>query len=256
MIRILDERFDNASFIMAGLACLIPVLDGYGLKGVGYLSPLCPPLIGFWLGLLLRDITGQPRKWFLVLVASAAVGLAAWLLTNNIFRLSTHSLRLTLYALLGYLVLSRNVFTGDDWARNAAVLVLSLLTLAACSLSYDRLRACLDPALNEEWRTIVFGALRLAIGASTLLAVWCMAECAFSKVGQWLGSRKRFRIASAVPMLLVFAGIVADIIDSGLKWWKLPVLAANPVTVIAITLLVQAAFKRRTNGSTDISEAG
>ena len=256
MIRILDERFDNASFIMAGLACLIPVLDGYGLKGVGYLSPLCPPLIGFWLGLLLRDITGQPRKWFLVLVASAAVGLAAWLLTNNIFRLSTHSLRLTLYALLGYLVLSRNVFTGDDWARNAAVLVLSLLTLAACSLSYDRLRACLDPALNEEWRTIVFGALRLAIGASTLLAVWCMAECAFSKAGQWLGSRNWFRIASAVPMLLVFAGIVADIIDSGLKWWKLPVLAANPVTVIAISLLVQAAFKRRTNGSTDISEAG
>ena len=256
MIRILDERFDNATFIMAGLACLIPVLDGYGLKGVGYLSPLCPPLIGFWMGLLLRGITEKPRKWFLILAASVAAGLAVWLLADDIIRFSTLSMRLTLYALLGYLVPSRDVFTGDDWARNAAVLVLSLLTLAACSLSYDRLRACLDPALNEDWRTIVFGALRLAIGASTLLAVWCMAECAFSKAGQWLGSGKWFRIASAVPMLLVFSGIVADIIEYGLKWWKLPVLAANPVTVIAITLLVQAAFKRRTNGSTDVSEAG
>lgn len=255
MIRILDERFDNATFIMAGVACLIPVLDGYGLKGVGYLSPLCPPLIGLWLGLLLRDSSGKPRTWFLVLVASAAVGLAGWLLADDVIRFSTLSIRLTLYALLGYLVPFRSVFTGNNCVRKAAVLVPSIVTLAACSLSYDRLRACLDPALHEEWRAIVFHALDIAIGASTLLAVWWMAELAFSKAGQRLGSRKWFRIASAVPMLLVFAGIVADIIEYGLKWWKLPVLAANPVTVIAISLLVRAAFKRWANGSTDVSEA-
>jgi len=256
MIRILDERFDNATFIMAGLACLIPVLDGYGLKGVGYLSPLCPPLIGLWLGLLLRDISGKPRTWFLVLVASAAVGLAGWLLADDVIRFSTLSIRLTLYALLGYLVPFRSVFTGNNCVRKAAVLVPSIVTLVACSLSYDRLRACLDPALHEEWRAIVFHALDIAIGASTLLAVWWMAECAFSKAGQWLGSMKWFRIVSAVPMLLVFAGIVADIIEYGLKWWKLPILAAQPVTILAVLMLVRTAFKKRTGGHTAPSEAG
>ena len=255
MIRILDERFDSATYIMAGVACLIPVLDGYGLKGVGYLSPICP-IIGFWLGLLLRDISGKPRTWFLVLVASSAVGLAAWLLTDNIFRISTHSLRLTLYVLLGYLVPFRDVFTGDNWVRKAAVLVLSLVTMAYCSLVYDRLRNCLDPASQEEWRKIVFYSLQIAIEASALLAVWCMAEFAFSRTGQWLGSRRWFRIASAVPILIVFVGIIVDIIETGFDWWKLPVLAANPVTVIAVLQLVRSAFKQRAGGSGTPSEAG
>ena len=256
MIKILDERFDNATFIMAGMACLIPVLDGYGLKGVGYLSPICPTLIGFWLGLLLRDVTGKPRTWFLALVASAASSLAGWLIADDMIRFSTLSMRLTLYALLGYLVPFRNVFTGDNWVRKVAVMAPSLVILAECSLSYERLRACLDPASYEEWRTIVFLALRIAIGASTLLAVWCMAESAFSKAGQWLGSRRWFRIASAVPMLLVFAGIVADIIESGFGWWKLPILAAQPVTILAVLMLVRTAFKKRTGGPTAPSEAG
>ncbi len=256
MIRIIDERFDNATFIMAGMACLIPVMDGYGLKGVGYLSPLCPPLIGLWLGLLLRDISGRPRTWFLVLVASAAASLAGWLLADDVIRFPTLSMRLTLYALLGYLVPFRNVFTGDNWVCKVTVLALSLVAMAFCSLAYDRLRACLDPASHEEWRAIVFHALHIAIGASTLMAVWWMTECAFSKAGQWLGSRRWFRIASAVPMLLVFAGIVVDIIESGFDWWKVPVLASQPVTVTAVLMLVRAAFKKRTGGPTAPSEAG
>lgn len=236
MFRILDERFDNATFIMAGMACLIPVLGGYGLKGVGYLSPICPPLIGLWLGLLLRDITGQPRKWFLILVASVVAGLADWLLEYGTINSPTHmSLRLTLYTLLGYLVPFRDVFRGDFWGLKVALLVLSLVAIAT-----------LRSGLHVSPRRVLL--LILALRALIFLSVFFVTEFAFSQVGQWLGSRNWFRIVAAVLMLLVFVGRVVDIIESGFDWRKLLVLAAQPVTIIAVLVLVRTAFKNQTEG--------
>ena len=76
----MKERYVNASFLMAGCACLAMVVNHlaisfspYSLEsaipGWSFMASLANPVLFAWVGLLLRRRSRTPRKWLPAAVA-------------------------------------------------------------------------------------------------------------------------------------------------------------------------------------------
>lgn len=254
-----QSREVNASFTMAGAACLLYIACGlfcpedYGgylhIKGFWYLSNLIAPMLCFWVGMLLRWKFEQPKEWLVAVVALVAAveyGAYVWLNASSPSLLNANHLRIAVF-LTGFALpwkyLSR---TGDpDGWKSLALCMLS--TLVFCVVNYVS-----APANQAGYPTQMKIAIEVVWPVALLLPVWFVAEFALSKAGQWLGARKWYRWIAGFAAVWYFIGAVASIIDSfifprpggsGLLHWI--VFLVQPVTVYLFLLLTDIIRNRR-----------
>lgn len=209
-----DSTLRNASVTIAGGACIVPVLarifNPYGwlpVRGVWLASMPAIPLLCLWCGMLLHyRAGGKARVWL-----QAAAGLVAaymfYLSRRTVHApgmgevASTYLFAFFLGVVLPWDHLREN---GDrPGAKSAVLCALTALTYAALFVVWQRL--IIGPVMVTEYDDmrqflliLATNMLPLAVVPPILFAV----EFAFSKAGQWLGSRKWF-LWLAVPAAIV-----------------------------------------------------
>ena len=206
-----DSSLRNASVILTGGACIVPTLARvfypYSLlpiRGAWLASMLVIPLLCLWCGMLLHyRVTGKARVW-LQAVAGFVAAFMFYLSRHTVNapsmggQAATYLFAFFLGVVLPWDHLREN---GDHVGAKAAVLcVLTALTYTAIYVVWQRLGYKMQPRfadMEQFLLVLTTNMLPLALVPPLLFAV----EFAFSKAGQWLGSRKWF-MWLAVPLAL------------------------------------------------------
>lgn len=254
----IDPSLRNASVLLAGGACLVPILarvfypySWLPIRGAWLASLLVIPLLCFWCGMLLHyRVGGKARVWL-----QAAAGLVA----AYMFYLSRHTVNAPsmseiastyLFAFFLGIALPWDHLreNGDHIGAKSAVLcVLTALSYTALYVVWQRLDCKMQPRfadMEQFLLVLTTNMLSLAMVPPLLFAV----EFSFSKAGQWLGSRKWF-MWLAVPAALYCVlgawfhrpwGIALDL---SLETARLIQLLVQPITVYLMIVIGRLVVK-------------
>ena len=254
----IDPSLRNASVLLAGGACLIPVLarifSPYGwlpVRGAWLASMLVIPLLCFWCGMLLHyRVGGKARVWL-----QAAAGLVA----AYMFYLSRHTVNAPsmseiastyLFAFFLGIALPWDHLreNGDHAGAKSAVLcVLTALSYAALYVVWQRLDCKMQPRfadMEQFLLVLTTNMLPLAMVPPLLFAV----EFSFSKAGQWLGSRKWFMWLAVPAALYCFLGAWFHrpwgiALDLSWETARLIQLLVQPITVYLMIVIGRLVVK-------------
>ena len=254
----IDPSLRNASVLLAGGACLVPILtrifSPYGwlpVRGAWLASMLVIPLLCFWCGMLLHyRVGGKSRIWL-----QAAAGLAAaymfYLARHTVNAPSLSEIASTyLFAFfLGVLLPWDHLRENGDHAgaKSAVLCVLTALTYAALYVVWQRLDCKMQPRfadMEQFLLVLTTNMLPLAMVPPLLFAV----EFSFSKAGQWLGSRKWFMWLAVPAALYCFLGAWFHrpwgiALDLSWETARLIRLLIQPITVYLMIVIWRVAAK-------------
>ena len=231
------EEFKNATFVLAGAACLLFIIsllhsDGFiPIKGIWTLFPLALPLLGFWYGMFFRQISSNPKWWVRIIVTLAAAFLLVKLATDQVFYEYTNALRTLLFVMLGFVVPIETGDNGESSLKTGALVLLSVLAYTISEFSFDRINVAHMAEGYQDTKEMMSNVLKFGIWAPTFLAVWFSAKFSFSGAGQWLGSRNWFRWISSIAMVYVFIYRFGELFMWWLEWWMILDILFQPVTV-------------------------
>ena len=239
-----DSSLRNASVVLAGCACLVPILarvfypySWLPVRGAWLASMLVIPLLCLWCGMLLHyRVGGKARIWMQVLCG---------LIAAYMFYLSRHTVNapgidgLAAYYLFAFFLgaalpwdhLREN---GDHLGVKSAVLC-GLTTVIYTALYVIWMRLSIGEVMIPECDdmrqfliVLMTNMLPLAMVPSLLFA----SEFAFSRAGQWLGGQKWFHWLAIPAALYCFIG----------AWFRRPSWIALDISwdsALLIRILVQ-----------------
>lgn len=245
------KKLISASFILTGAACALILLsrcyynfcDGLPVKGIWTIFSLAWPLLGFWFGMVMRHLAGKPRWWILAIAAAASALVFAGLVTDQVLYFHTHTLRVVLFALLGFIIPTGAYSSSDNSIKSGILLLLSLLAYATCEFALQRLHVGHMAREYAAMQVQVSKVLYCGSYALELLTVWLFAEFSFSGAGQWLGSKKWFRWIASLLAVTVFISILVYVFECGLSWWYLVDIIIQPVVVYVGIVFYRLVFK-------------
>lgn len=254
----IDPSLRNASVLLAGGACLVPILarvfypySWLPVRGAWLASMLVIPLLCFWCGMLLHyRVGGKARVWL-----QAAAGLVAAFM----FYLSRHTVNAPslseiastyLFAFfLGVLLPWDHLRENGDHAgaKSAVLCVLTALSYTALYVVWQRLDCKMQPRfadMEQFLLVLTTNMLPLAMVPPLLFAT----EFAFSKAGQWLGSRKWFLWLAVAAALISFLGAWFHrpwgiALDLSWETARLIRLLVQPITVYLMIVIWRVAAK-------------
>lgn len=252
----IDSSIRNASVLLAGGACLVPVLarvfSPYGwlpVRGAWLASMLVIPLLCFWCGMLLHyRVGGKARVWL-----QAVAGLVA----AYMFYLSRHTINAPyaseiastyLFAFFLGVVLPWDPLreNGDHaGAKSAVLFVLTALTYTAIYVVWHRL--IIGPVMVpecEDMRQFLLVLMTNMLPLAMVPPLLFTTEFAFSKAGQWLGSRKWFMWLAVPAALYCFLGAWFHrpwgiALDLSWETARLIRLLVQPISVYFVVVLVR-----------------
>ncbi len=253
-MKAMDNRFKNASVLMAGFSCLVvvvnhlintattglesPVPGFYHLAGMAYFV-LC-----LWTGMTLRQWLRNPRWWVQALVGALAVFCLYKYRHLLYFYWESYSFLYLALIGLGYLVPERMTLPAGrsrGWGY-LALLLVTLFCYVSSSVVMNRLQWLAGSLLPEhhDMLTLMLTLVRNAEPLMVVLALYFVVLFAFSKAGQWVGGRSWFRGIVLVPAVLTFIGTLGEM----LAWSRLFSthtfhFLVQPITVCLPALLVR-----------------
>ena len=256
----IDPSLRNASVLLAGGACLVPVLarvfSPYGwlpVRGAWLASLLVIPLLCFWCGMLLHYRVGGKARVWLQAVAGILAAFMFYLSRQTINApymsgiASTYLFAFFLGVVLPWDHLREN---GDHIGAKSAVLcLLTALSYTALYVVWQRL--IIGPVMVPECEdmrqfllVLTTNMLPLAMVPPLLFAV----EFSFSKAGQWLGSRKWFLWMAVAAALISFLGAwfrrpYGISLDLSWETARLIRLLVQPITVYLMIVTGRLAVK-------------
>ena len=250
----IDPSLRNASVLLAGGACLIPVLtrifSPYGwlpVRGAWLASMLVIPLLCFWCGMLLHYRAGGKARVWLQTIAGLAAAFMFYLSRHTVNApsmsemASTYLFAFFLGIALPWAHLREN---GDHVGVKSAVLcVLTALTYTAIYVVWQRLDCKMQPRfadMEQFLLVLTTNMLPLAMVPPLLFAT----EFSFSKAGQWLGSRKWFLWLAVAAAFISFLGALARhpfqiTLDLSWETARLIRLLVQPISVYLVVALVR-----------------
>ena len=211
-----DSSLKNASVVLAGGACLVlflgrffsPYVGIVPIRGIWMVTQLAIPMLCLWCGMLIRYRIRRPSPWFLV-----PVGLLAAVILYNLMRYPGIGLGLrSLYTLVFHLFLGLLLpwnhlrENGDRTGAKSAVLcILTALCYAALYLVWMRLGGVMKPE-NADMEVLLKAVMTQVLPLAGIVPLLSANEFAFSRAGQWLGSRKWFFWLTLPAALYCFFG--------------------------------------------------
>ena len=254
----LDPSLRNASVLLAGGACLVPVLarifSPYGwlpVRGAWLASMLVIPLLCFWCGLLLHYRVGGKAWVWLQAVAGLVAAFMFYLSRHTVNAPSLSEMASTyLFAFFLGIALPWDHLreNGDHVGAKSAVLcVLTALSYTALYVVWQRLDCKMQPRfadMEQFLLVLTTNMLPLAMVPPLLFAT----EFSFSKAGQWLGSRKWFMWLAVPAALYCFLGAWFHrpwgiALDLSWETARLIRLLVQPITVYLMIVIGRVAAK-------------
>ena len=244
------KRYKNASFTMAGAACLV-LLFNFLLTRMGtwerpmvpgfhYLTGLCYPILAAWVGILLRNRFRTPH-WAVQIILFVAAGAGIWFYAqseHNWWWPLRRWLCLSVVA-LGYLLPPSELDSASErrgW-HYLALALMAVFCYAATSLTQQRLLSgsVMDPE-NFEMERLLETVLAWAEPLLTVIATYLVTLFSFSKVGLTLGASDWIRGIVAVPFVILFICRVVVLFTEPLSapYTSVVMLLLQPATVYIV----------------------
>ena len=213
-----DPSLRNASVVLAGCACLVPILarvfypySWLPVPGAWLASMLVVPLLCFWCGMLLHyRVGGKARIWMQVVCGLVAA---------YMFYLSRHTINapgidglaasyLFAFFLGAALPWDHLRGNGDHLGVKSAVLcVLGTVIYTAMYVVWMRLSIgkVMVPEC-DDMRQFLIVLMTNMLPLAMVPALLSASEFAFSRAGQWFGRRKWFLWLAVPAALYCFLG--------------------------------------------------
>lgn len=265
-----NSRYRNASVVMVGVACLILICrftinileafqvlsyaDVYALfRWFGPVSSLVTPIFFGWIAILLRKRFPTPNVWVkTVLVALIPAIYLFWTFMHlNGFRLFADGARcLWLFTgILCYLIPVERLEKCKD--ENGLIELLLFLASAFCFVGVERVEnhfAVSNFQMLTGQGTMLF--CRAMSFIPLAMSVFFLAEFAFSKAGQKIGSIKSIGwTVQAISVVYFLTPLLTShfYYRTGLFYWYR--LLAQPVSVYILVVFMRFLKKMKKQGS-------
>lgn len=258
----MKERYVNASFLMAGCACLAMVVNHlaisfspYSLEsaipGWSFMASLANPVLFAWVGLLLRRRSGTPRKW---LPAAVAV-LVLFLLGMYHHYLGSRGWWerfpfLFLASLgLGYLVPPSMISEAGrrKGAEYLVLLICSVFSYTACAVVSGRIQWGGMPPELHEMTDLMVSLMDIAEPLLAVIVLYFAVMFSFSEYGQWLGERSWFRGIAIGVAAYAFLLSLGNLAWGLFHRWMFLAFFVQPVTVYLAIVLCRL-IRRKAKG--------
>lgn len=207
----------NASFVLAGVACLLTITYHYffsiigilPIRGSRFLAALAMPTLCFWAGMLVRQISGKVKWWWLAIAAILAA-ISFYYSRHTVNNLSWGEIRFLWYFifLAGFLLPWDYQYEHRDkeGIKSFILLVITALPYCAFELYWNRVSPyCMKPEY-EDMATLLMVVTTNMIPLAALLPVFFAAEFSLSNPAQWLGEQKWFRWIVGIAAVFCFFG--------------------------------------------------
>ena len=258
----MKERYVNASFLMAGCACMAMVVNHLGfsfspyslesaIPGWSFMASLANPVLFAWAGLLLRRRSGSPKKWL-----SAAVAVLVLFLLGMYYHYIEHwgwweRLPFLYLASLGIGYLFPPSMTGEAGRRKGieyiVLLICSVFSYTACAVVSGRIQWGGMPPELHEMSNLMVRLMDVAEPLLTVVVLYFAVMFSFSGYGQWLGGRSWFRgIAvgvAAYSFLLSLGNLAWGLFHRGMFL----TFFVQPVTVYLVIVICRL-IRRKAKG--------
>lgn len=245
------QTFKNASFVMAGGACLVGLIGHFlyhdgplHVRGIQFLTSLVIPTLCFWVGMLIRYKVGKP-KWWALAIAGVAMLASLYFSRHTVNILHWMEIRLFWYfiALVGFLMPWNYLYERRDKNGyiSTVLLVITVFTYAAIELCWQRMGTSIMLPKHEDIATLLLVVTTNILPIAAIPPLFFAAMFSQSDAGQWLGEKKWFRWVVGIAAAVSFLGILPDLrFDFTLdplfltRWVQLFV---QPVTIYLIIVI-------------------
>lgn len=248
------KSFKNASFLMAGGACLL-MLVGHLINktvsypysdplvsGLGHLLGLCIPVLCLWFGLSLRMWLKNP-KWWLQALLLCFTAFCLYKYRHDLFAYwKAFPYLYSALICLGYLV-PRRMICAARRNRGWEYLVFMLLAAfcyTAANVVESRLEWLTGSYLPEhhDMLRLMLTLMKDAEPLMAILTLYFVLLFSFSRAGQWLGERDWFRGIVIVPAVYLFFISVSNLFFRA-GWTAFISFLVQPVTVCLVFIIVR-----------------
>lgn len=243
----IDPSLKYASVVLAGGAYLVLALGRFfspfsglvPIRGIWMVTQLSVPLLCLWCGMLVHYRIGRPKPWLSALVGIFTAGALWGLLSYPSIRLSLYNLLLLVFnLLLGFLLPWDHLRENGDKSgtKSALLCILSALIYAALFLVWHRLGDDVMKPENADMEALLETVTTTVLPFAGVLPLFFATEFAFSKAGQWLGSRKWFFWLTVPFAVYCFFGSLTRIDFH--YWFTFPYDATNWIRVLVQPMTV------------------
>jgi hypothetical protein len=264
-MRTSKELYTNASVIIGGAVCTVLMANNIigrmsdwnqpsVFPGFRIMCGLCFPILYFWVGTLLRAWIKDPKWWFQILLAGASIYCMYFYRHYAENWGYADALYLSM-AGIGFLIPPKillSSYQNRGWI-SLVMILLSAFCYTALTTVKDRL--LWGPVIPEHpdmelmMETILVNAEPLMV----IIAIYFVAQFAFSEVGQKLGSLAWFRWVVAVPCTYVFLGYLSRLFTMRMfffanHWvYYSPIMwfIVQPVTIYLVVFLYRVIREHR-----------
>ena len=243
-----SNTFENATFLMAGGACLIGLIGHFlridlHVKGIQFVTSLMIPALCFWVGMLIRYKVGKP-KWWVVAIATvlmvAAYGYSFYAI--NHFNWISIFYQWWGLVLLGFILPWDYLYQrrDPDGIKSGILLLISVLVFSVLDLTHERMTIVSMPSPVDDLGTLLSSITLYVLPLATIIPVYFAAEFSFSKAGQWLGEKKWYRWIIGIVAVYAFLQTITGMMMSprwDVQMWQLTQLFVQPVTIYLIIVI-------------------
>ncbi len=239
----------NASFVLAGAACILACGNLIPIRGYRFVASIATPLLCFWGGMLIRCKVGEPKWWVVAMAAMlmiASYGYSFYALSNfssvNIFYQWWGIMLLGFILPWDYLYQHRD----QEGIKSGIILLISALAFSTLDLVNERMTDVALPAPVDDLGTLLSSVTLYVLPFAAIIPVYFAAEFSFSKAGQWLVEKKWFRWIIGIAAAYTFLKIIVDLVFVpvwDVQMWQLTQLFVQPFTIYLIIVICRIVRK-------------
>lgn len=250
---LMTTTYKNASYVMAGLACLVLLLstlfwrmgdDGQSLvPGFHYLVGIAYPALAAWVGILIRS-RFKPGKWW---THVPLLILAVTFITIYIILRAKPWWEVRLYLclamiIIGYLIPPRELesLSENGGGNDFALLLITSFCFTAISVVKYRFQWGTIVPDHPDMEELLERLLVVTEPLMVFMVVYFSVRFSFSRSGLSLGSREWLQGILWVPCSIVFYFTIIDVFGSPYfardTAWIVLGIQPCPVYLVAVTI--------------------
>lgn len=214
--------FRNATLFLVGCTCLFAISYHFifsitgilPIRGSRFLVALVTPALCFWTGMLVRQVCGKVKWWWLA-IAAVLAAVSFYYSRHTVNNLGWSEIRFLWYFLIlaGFLLPQDYLYDRRDkeGIKSFMLLVITALFYGAFELYWGRVYPfCMKPQF-EDMAVLLMVVTTNMLPLAALLPVYFAADFSLSNAAQWLGGQKWFRWIVGIAAFICFCGALSGL---------------------------------------------
>ena len=238
--------YKSASYTMAGMACMVVILnlvfchlgsEGHSLlPGFSFIAGLATPVLCTWLGIIIKHWKGNEMHLLIVTLSIIGLAIICFLATDaNFFSPNKYLMECLAMTIMGYIIHEKHLEALSKKVMRipSILLCVSSLLIYTC-IAVARNRIYLLPSVLEyaDMKNLALSLLLIGETVTAFMAVYFITAVSFSSAGIALGNTKWVRVSLGVFCILAFIWAVVNVcINRGLQTVYIVQVISNPVFI-------------------------